>query len=320
MSKVFFKVDARSLRSFKKNVDISITGVAHCTKEEIVDFCELVLLDSTQDVPIDTGALAHSGDFKVTGSSKKGYKAKLGYAIGRRNPVNKRTGRRVSSYAGTVHESLQGTYNGRPKFFESALYKHESEFETKTGKSIKKYLSSRVVQPKEEPSDTNDKYEAQRENTLSVRMNQGFTADVDGKYLPFPVPHGMIYMRGGRYFLNRDFYKQQKDTRKKSVRKYKSTGKTAYQHRSQEIHRYTKAKAPTKKSTKRRRKTSTTAKKEVTKRVSKQRSTTSKVKSTRSSANVKTAKKTMQHSAVHEQAMDEFIQALIDGENKDDDK
>ena len=317
MSEVKFKVDGRSIQSFKKNVDMSITGVAHCTKEELVDFCELVLLDSAQIVPIDTGALAHSGDFKITGSSKKGYKAKVGYAIGRRNPVNRRTGRRVSSYAGTVHESMQGTYNGQPKFFEQALYQHESELEDKMGRSIKRYLSSRVVQPKDEPGDTNDKYEAQRENAISARMNQGFTADVDGKYLPFPVPHGMIFMRGGRYFLNREYYQQQADKRTKSVRKYKSTGKTAYQHRSQEIHRYTKAKAPTKKSTKRKRRTTATAKSDVTKKTVKQRTSTQKTKSSRSKAGSKTTKKTMHYSAVHEQAMDEFIQALIDSEKED---
>ena len=320
MSKVQFKVDGRSLRSFKKNVDVSIVGVANCTKEELVDFCELVLLDSAQLVPIDTGALAHSAEFKITGNSKKGYKAKVGYAIGSRNAVNRRTGRRVSSYAGIVHESMHGTYNGQPKFFEQALYQHESELTDKMGQNIKKYLSSTVVQPKEEPGNVNDKYEAQRESTISARMNQGFTADVEGKYLPFPVPTGMIYMRGDRYFLNREYYKQQADKRTKSVRKYKSTSKTAYQHRAQEIHKYTKAKADTKKSTKRRRKTTTSSKTEVTKKNVKQHTTAQKTKSSRTKANTKTAKKTMQRSAVHEQAMDEFIQALIDGEKKDKDK
>lgn len=317
-----FQVDARSIRSFKKNVDMAFGGIAECTKEEIVDFCEIVLLDATQLVPIDTGALAHSADFKITGSRKKGYKAKIGYGIGRRNPVNKRTGKKAGSYAGAVHEQIRPHYNGQAKFFEQALYQHEDELETKTGKNIKKYLSSRVVQPKDDVANTDDKLEAQRESTLTARMNQGFTADVDGKFLEFPVPHGMIFMKGGRYFLNRDFYKQQKDKRPKSVRKHKSTGQSAYQHRSKEIHRYTAKAEPVKKSKKKRKET-TSAKSKVPKKAAKKRKTTRKTKATRTAANHKTPKQTMQKrkfigDLAHETALDEFMEAMMDGNEEDD--
>ena len=317
---VKFRVDARSLRSYKKNVDMAFEGIAECSKEELVDFCELVLLDSTQLIPIDTGASAQSGEFKITGSRKKGYKAKVGYAIGKRNPINKRTGKHVSAYIGLVHEQMRPHYNGQSKFFEQALYLHESELVTKTGKSIRKYLSSRIVQPKEDAANTNDKLEVQRAEILTARMNQGFTADVDGKYLPFPVPHGMIYMHGGRYFLNREFYKQQKDKRKKSVRKYKSTKQTAFSHRSKEIHRYTREKAPTKKSTKRQKKQITSAKTKVPKKQTRQRKSTGKTKAARASS--KTPKKTMKKRKVisdmaHETALDEFMQAMMDGDKED---
>ena len=314
MSRVSFQVNAQSLRTVKKNMRVAIRGVAACTKESIVDFCELVLLDATQLVPIDTGALAQSADFKVTGNRRDGYKATVGYGIGRRNPVNRRTGQRASEYAAAVHERLQGTYNGQPKFFEQALYQHASDLETFTGKSISKYLSSAVVGEKEEPDNTNANYESQRNGALQARMNQGFTADVDGKVLPFPVPHGMIYMKGGRYFLNREFYKKSDN---KYGAKGKTTKKTAYSIRSKEIHRYTREKAPIKKRSKRTLKTRTSAKSQVTKKPVKQRKATAKTKSSRSSANQKTPKKQMQRrkfisDLAHETALDEFMQYMID--------
>ena len=318
-NEIKFKVDARSLRSFKKNIDVAFQGIAACTKEEIVDFCELVLLDATQLVTIDTGALAHSADFKITGTKKKGFKAKMGYGIGKRNPVNKRTGKKASTYAAAAHEQMKPHYNGQSKFFEQALYLHEDELETKTGQSIRKYLSSRVVQPKEEPGDTNDKYEAQRENVLQARMNQGFTADVDGKYLPFPVPQGMVFMKGGRYFLVREAFKKQKDRRPKSVRQHKSTGQTAYQHRSKEIHRYMTERAPVKKKSPKKSRPKGKASK-----VSKKQSKMSKAtKGTRTAADRKTPKKTKQKrkfigDLAHETALDEFMEALMDGDKEED--
>ena len=316
MSNVSCQVNAQSLRTVKKNMRVAIRGVAACTKESIVDFCEVVLLDATQLVPIDTGVLAHSADFKVTGNRRDGYKATVGYGIGRRNPVNHRTGQRASEYASAVHERLTGTYNGQPKFFEQALYQHENDLETFTGKSISKYLSSAVVGEKEEPENTNSNYESQRNGALQARMNQSFTADVEGKVLPFPVPHGMIYMKGGRYFLNHDFYKKA-DKKERSGVKGKTSKKTAYSVRSKEIHRYTREKAPTRRRSKRTLKTRTSAKSQVTKKAVKQRKTTPKTKSSRSTANQRTPKKEMQRrkfigELAHETALDEFMQYMID--------
>ena len=335
--KVAFKVDARSLRSFKRNVDVAIAGVAGCTKESIRDFCNEVLFDAVQLVPIDTGALANSADYEIKGNKKKGYEARMGFGVGKRNPVNKRTGKKASSYAGAVHENIGKKHEtGQSKFFEQALYQHEQELETKTGKAIRDYLSSEVVEPKGNVPDEDRSAEAARNALAQSRMAVGFTAQVEGKYLPYPVPKGMIYRKGSQWFLNKDFYKQQKDTRPKSVRKNKTTKKTAQTIRSKESARYSKKaktpdpqkktstpryikkKAQTKKRTKRTVKRVTTAVKEAAKVTTKRVSTAGKIKGTRTKANKKTTKNTfLETSLRHETALDEFMEHLMDESSED---
>ena len=314
---VSFVVDARSLRSMKKNVDIAMAGVAGCTKESIRDFCNAILFDAVQLVPIDTGALANSADFEIRGSSRKGYEARVGFGVGKRNPVNKRTGKPASSYAGIVHEQIGTVHqNGQAKFFEQALFQHEQELETKTGKAIRDYLSSPFVVPKAEVSDRDDSADSARNAAVQARMAESFTAQVEGKYLPFPVPRGMIYKKGSRWFLNHEFYKKHKDTRKKSVRKYKTTSKTARSIREKESARYMKKEAVVPKHSERAHKRTTSSVKRATKASSRQVTTSAKIRGTRTTANKKTTKKTFLDSSLrHETALDEYMQYLIDEGN-----
>lgn len=306
-SEIRFKVDARSLRSFRKNVSIAGRGVANSTKDGLIEFCEEVLLDSVQLVPIDTGALAQSNDYKITGNASKGYKAKLGYAIGKRNPVNRRTGQRASAYAGTVHEQIIQHENGQAKFFEQALYRHEDELETYTGHAIKKYLSSVVVGEFDSEHDENEG-ESKRQAIIAGRSQQGFTEQVDGKLLPYPVPDGMVYYKGGRWWLNRQY-----GNKKVHGKKGKTSSATEHGVRSKEIHRYTAEKAPTKKRTKRTTKRTTSSKKQASKVSKKQTATSKSIKGARTSANKRTTKRTKFISELaHETAMDEYIQYLLD--------
>lgn len=306
-SEIKFQVDARTLRSFRKNVSIAGRGVVNSTKDGLIEFCEAVLLDSVQLVPIDTGALAQSNDYKITGSAKKGYKAKMGYAIGKRNPVNRRTGQRASSYAGTVHEQIRHHENGQAKFFEQAVYQHESELETYTGKSIKKYLSSAVV-GEFDGDHKEGEGESKRQAIIAGRSQESFTEQVEGKLLPFPVPQGMIYYKGGRWWLNHKY-----KGKKKHGKKGKTTKATARDVRVKEIYRYTAEKAPTKKRTKRTNKKRTSSKKQATKVSKKQSKTSKSIKGSRTKANKKTTKRTKFISDLaHETALDEFMQYLID--------
>ena len=302
-SEIRFKVDARSLRSFRKNVSIAGRGVANSTKDGLIEFCEEVLLDSVQLVPIDTGALAQSNDYKITGNANNGYKAKLGYAIGKRNPVNRRTGQRASAYAGTVHEQIIQHENGQAKFFEQALYRHEDELETYTGQSIKKYLSSAVVGEFDSEHDENEG-ESKRQAIIAGRTQQGFTEQVGGKLLPYPVPEGMVYYKGGRWWLNHQY-----GNKKMHGKKGKTSSATEHGVRSKEIYRYTAEKVPVKKRTKR----TTSSKKQASKVSKKQTKTSKSIKGARTSANKRTTKRSKFISELaHETAMDEYIQYLLD--------
>ena len=288
MVAVKMQVHASSLQSFKKNVSIAGRGVAGSTRKGLAEFCETVLYDSTMLVPIDTGALANSADYKITGTKTQGYKAQLGYGIGRRNPVNRRTGLPASAYAGSVHETFKRYQNGQPKFFETALLMHEQELETYTGKEVRKYLSNNFLS---EVDDSISKDEAWR-TLIAGRMQESFTEQVEGKLLPFPVPHGMIYFRGGRWFLNHDFYKKSDKQYRHGV-KGKSTKKTTRSIRDKEITRHSI--------------------KSAVKPSSKKRSTSKKIKESRTAPS---KRKVEQHKFIsdlaHETALDEFIQAMLD--------
>ncbi len=318
---VSFKVDARSIRSMKRNVDMAISGVAECTKESIRDFCEEVLYDAVQLVPIDTGALAESADFIIKGNKKSGYEARVGFGVGKRNPVNKRTGKPASSYAGTVHESVGTVFQtGQAKFFEQAVYQHESELRTKTGKSIKEYLSTSVVHPKEEVSDKSDSAEAARSSAIQARKYLSFTEQVSGKYLPFPVPKGVVYKKGSRWYLNKQGYRHMEDRRAKKVRKYKSTSKTAQSIRDKVLSRYTKQTTQERASTPVKPRRVQSATKSIPKKTSqvssaakKTPSKSSRIKAARSSASNRGVQSEYLTSSLrHETALEEFMQYLID--------
>lgn len=310
-NEIRFQVDARSLRSFKKKVDVAGRGVVGATKDGLIDFCEEVLLDATQLVPIDTGALATSADYQIRGSSKKGYTARMGYGILRRNPVNRRTGKRASDYAGIVHEQIRQHENGQAKFFEQALYLHEDELETFTGKRISRYLS-KVVVGEFDGEEEEGKGDATRQGIIAVRYQESFTEQVDGKLLPFPVPQGLIYRKGGRWWLNREKYKKT-DKKSRSGKKGKSTKKTERSVRSSEIHRYTRERVVPKKKTKRKIKRSTSQKTEATKVSTKQSKTSKSVKGARTTANKKSVKRTKFISELaHETALDEYMEHMFD--------
>lgn len=185
---VTMKVDERSIRSFKRNVDALVSAVGEYAKEDIMDFCEDVLLDANKLVPIDTGTLARSAGYKVTSLGKnRGYSARMGYGIFR-NPTNPRTGKPASAYATIVHEDLgQAHENGEAKFFEKALYMHVADFYRANKESLQSVLAGPTIRVAGAPK--HFKSEESKEKFLKYmqRQKSGFTAQHKGKILPYPL-------------------------------------------------------------------------------------------------------------------------------------
>lgn len=182
------KVDERSIRTFKRNVDAVISAVGEYAKEDIMDFCEDVLYDANLMVPIDTGTLARSAGYKVKSQGKKkGYTARMGYGIFR-NPTNPRTGKTASSYAAIVHEDMgQAHDNGEAKFFEKALYKHVGAFYRANKESLQSLLVGQQI--KAPGKAATFKSEESKEKFLKYQRwkTSGFTAQHKGKILPYPL-------------------------------------------------------------------------------------------------------------------------------------
>lgn len=219
---VTMKIDERSLRSFKHNVDALIHAEGKYALYNLKDFCEDVLLSANELVPIDTGTLANSASYKVKKESTGVYTARVGYGI-TRNPVNPRTGKSASAYAGAVHESYHFTPfpdwdrhnpNGEGKFLEKALYQHVEDFYRSNKVSLQTLLAS----PQHAVTVNADMEDSKKYiQPIEVRKNSGFTAQNKGEILPFPLIGGSVTT--GR----------------------KHTKKTAYTERSRVAKRYSRS-------------------------------------------------------------------------------
>lgn len=194
---VTMKLDERSIRSFKKNVDALIYAEGEYAKEDIADFCDEVLKLSNQLVPVDTGTLAESAGYKIT-KKGNGYSARMGYGV-TKNPVNPRTGKRASSYAGEVHENYHFTEsdgvkaNGQGKFFEKALYQYTEDFYRRNKESLRELLTAPTFTARRggtkrfKTQESKDKYYA-----YMNRLSSGFTARHGGRILPYPLNGGKV--------------------------------------------------------------------------------------------------------------------------------
>ena len=194
---VTMKIDERSLRSFKRNVDALIKAEGKYAWANIKDFCEDVLLSANELVPIDTGTLANSASYRVKKESEGIYSARVGYGI-TRNPVNPRTGKAAGAYAGTVHESYHFTPfpaygrtnpNGEGKFLEKALYQHSEDFYRRNKESLQTLLAA----PQHAVAANVDLEDSQKYmQPIAVRKHAGFTAQNHGEILPYPLNTGKV--------------------------------------------------------------------------------------------------------------------------------
>lgn len=193
---VTLKVDERSIRSFKRNIDAVISATGEYAKEELMDFCEDVLSDANEMIPIDTGTAAESAGYKVE-KVGEGYKARMGYAIFK-DPVNPRTGKKASSYIAEIHENYHFTTpkngmakaNGQGKFFEKALWLHVGDFYRKTEEALRDILAAPALAARRKPREFSSPEAKERYLNYQARLHSGFTARHGGKILPYPLNSG----------------------------------------------------------------------------------------------------------------------------------
>lgn len=114
-------VTKRSLRNFDNVCEATITKVGRGTRKATVEACNVISEASLNQVPRDTGTLALSQFWEVTGHWRSGWTGTIGYG-GNGNPINPKTGKPASSYMVAVHEDMSAVHpTGKAKFLEDPL-------------------------------------------------------------------------------------------------------------------------------------------------------------------------------------------------------
>lgn len=127
-------VDYKKVESALKVIMRKVeTGTKKATKAA----AEEILSDSLDQVPRDTNTLAKSAYYKVTGSSKAGFTAEIGYG-GNGNPINSKTGQSASEYMIVVHEDMNARHPvGKAKFLEDPVHAYQKRMAGKYAKFIR---------------------------------------------------------------------------------------------------------------------------------------------------------------------------------------
>lgn len=105
-------------KAFAKSCEVAISKVGNGSRKALVEACNIISEESLRQVPYETGTLAQSQFWEVTGSYKVGWDAVIGYG-GNGDPINPTTGKPASSYMVAVHEDLDALHIiGKAKFLE----------------------------------------------------------------------------------------------------------------------------------------------------------------------------------------------------------
>lgn len=108
-------------KDFNKSCEAVISKVGNGSRKALVEACRIISEDSLTQVPYETGTLAQSQFWEVTGSYKIGWDATIGYG-GNGDPINPVTGKPASSYMVAVHEDLDALHViGKAKFLEDPV-------------------------------------------------------------------------------------------------------------------------------------------------------------------------------------------------------
>lgn len=120
-------VSRKVLQNFEASCEVTLTKVGRNTRKATEAACRAISEESLRQVPRDTGTLADSQFWNVTGNYRTGWTGTIGYG-GKGNPINPKTGRPASSYMGAVHEDLTAHHPiGKAKFLEDPVREYARE-------------------------------------------------------------------------------------------------------------------------------------------------------------------------------------------------
>lgn len=120
-------ISKKALKDFKSSCEATISKVGRGTKKATVQACRDISEESLRQVPYDTGTLAASQFWDVTGHWRTGWTGTIGYG-GNGNPINPKTGKPASSYMAAVHEDLTAHHPmGKAKFLEDPLRQYAAD-------------------------------------------------------------------------------------------------------------------------------------------------------------------------------------------------
>lgn len=116
-----------SLKEFDARCTAAISKVGNGSRKALLEACNIILEDSTAQVPVDTSTLMDSAYFEITGYWKTGWDATIGYG-GNGDPINPKTGKPASSYMVAVHEDLTAYHPlGKAKYLEDPVREYARE-------------------------------------------------------------------------------------------------------------------------------------------------------------------------------------------------
>lgn len=99
--------------------------------EGLYEMAKEIEVESKAEVPSLTGTLRNSSYVEQLGITEDSATVRIGYG-GPNDRINPRTGQPASSYALPVHEKLNAHHsNGKAKFLEDPVRRHEGDIESK---------------------------------------------------------------------------------------------------------------------------------------------------------------------------------------------
>lgn len=140
--RVSLSVSKNDLNKFNNSCEAILTKIGKNTRKGTIEACRVISEESLAQVPRDTGTLAYSQFWEVSGYYKTGWTAVIGYG-GNGDPINPKNGRRASDYMVKVHEDLdQYHLIGKAKFLEDPVRDYTRE---RFPRTVFKYVQEAIT-------------------------------------------------------------------------------------------------------------------------------------------------------------------------------
>jgi hypothetical protein len=124
---------------FINELELTIRKVERGTKKATLAAIKEIYEESQMQVPKDTGTLARSGYYHVTGGYRTEFVGTVGY--GKPGVVNPKSGQEADGYMVQVHEDLSVHHkNGKAKFLEDPIKNYQKRALGKYSTFIKNEL------------------------------------------------------------------------------------------------------------------------------------------------------------------------------------